>query len=164
MIVFLTLLGFIGYYFSTIKDAPYTLSSKQYVVDYAIQNLPLEGTLMKNPDGFVYLKIDDRYVHTLYPMLGLKEEGFKQAPYFRRKNAPGAHISIFYKDEHINPKEIGQKFHFQPKKIVIVKAGNAKYALLQVDAPELEKLRSEYGKTSKLHGNEFHIAIAKKYL
>lgn len=140
-----------------------THQSWQEVVDYARHHLPLEGQLLMKSDGFVYLKVDDEYIHTLFPMLSLEREGFHEPPYFRSKEAPGAHISVFYEDEHILPEEIGQTFHFVLKEIVIVRASKtASYAVLQVESPELEKLREKYGLSPKLHGHEYHISLAKK--
>lgn len=138
-------------------------SSWQQVVDYAKENLPQQGQLLIKSDGFAYLKVDDEYIHTLFLMLGLEEDGFKKPPYFRSKEAPGAHISVFYEKEHILPEEIGQYFRFQLKQIVIVKPSkDTSYAVLQVEAPELEKLRKKYGLSPKLFDHEYHISLAKK--
>lgn len=133
------------------------------IVEYARQRLPLEGKLVMKADGFGYLKVDDRYIHTLFPMLGLYEKGFREPPYFRRSNSPGAHISVFYVGEHISPKEIGQTFHFDLKRIRMVHPSRkASYVVLEVSSPELEKLREKYGLSPKLLGHEFHISLAKK--
>lgn len=134
----------------------------QEIVAYASENLPLEGVLRIKQDGFAYIKVDDAYIHDLFPLLELSREGFKEPPYFRSKEAPGAHISVFYEDEDILPSEIGETFHFTLKKIVIVRTRDARYAVLQVDAPELEQLRQKYGLSRKLHGHEFHISLAKQ--
>jgi len=132
------------------------------VVNYARANLPLKGKLMMKSDGFVYIKVDDEYIHTLFPMLQLQEKGFKEPPYFRSVDAPGAHISVFYKDEHIIPQEIGETFHFELKQIVIVQPSNhTSYAVLQIESAELEELRKKYGLSPKLHGHEYHISLAK---
>lgn len=134
------------------------------VVEFVDHNLPLEGKLVAKSDGYVYVKVDDRYIKELLPMLGLYEEGFREPPYFRRPNAPGAHISVIYADEHVIPKEeMGKTFTFTPKNIVIVHPKRyVSYAILQVESPELEKLRLKYGLKPKLQGHEFHITIAKK--
>jgi hypothetical protein len=140
-------------------------SSWQEVLNYAQENLPKEGQLIVKSDGFGYLKVDDDYIHTLFPMLEVEGEGFKKPPYFRTDEAPGAHISVFYVNENIVPEEVGQYFHFELKQIVIVKASkNTSYAVLQVESPELEKLREKYGLSPKLFGHEYHISLAKKTL
>jgi hypothetical protein len=140
-------------------------SSWQEVLNYAQENLPKEGQLVVKSDGFGYLKVDDEYIHTLFPMLGVEGEGFKKPPYFRTDEAPGAHISVFYVNENIVPEEIGQYFHFELKQIVIVKPSkDTSYAVLQVESPELEKLREKYGLSPKLFGHDYHISLAKKTL
>lgn len=61
------------------------------------------------------------------------------------------------------PEEVGQYFHFELKQIVIVKpTKDTSYAVLQVESPELEKLREKYGLRPKLFGHEYHISLAKK--
>ncbi|MBS0637620.1 MAG: hypothetical protein JSS12_08915 [Verrucomicrobia bacterium] len=130
---------------------------------YAKQHLAHEGVLQRKSDGFVYLKVDDAYIRKLYPMLHLKDKGYRHPPYFRSPEAPGAHISVFYVDEKVSPQEIGKVFHFEPESIEIVRAGSGNYAILVVRSPELEALRKKYGKSPKLHGHEFHISIAKSY-
>ncbi len=132
-------------------------------LNYAQENLPMKGQLIVKSDGFGYLKVDDAYIHTLFPLLELEEDGFKLPPYFRSEEAPGAHISVFYVHENIIPEEVDQFFHFTLKQIVIVKPSNdASYAVLQVESPELEKLREKYGLSPKLFGHDYHISLAKK--
>ena len=135
----------------------------QEVVNYANEHLPQEGILKIKKDGFVYLKVDDNYIHALFPLLNLKDQGYKEPPYFRSPDAPGAHVSVFYENENVRPEEIGQVFKFELKDIIEVRAGrDASYAIFQIDAPELEALREKYGLASKLQGHEFHISIAKR--
>ncbi len=127
----------------------------------AAKNLPAEGTLVQKPDGYAYVKVDDRYIHDLFPLL--KAVGFEKPPYFRRGDAPGAHISVFYEKEHIKAEEVGKKYLFTLRKIVLVKPKeNLFYIVLEVDAPELERLRQKYGLHPKLNRHEFHITIARK--
>lgn len=135
----------------------------QEVVEYAKSHLPQSGTLLMKSDGFAYIKVDDAYIHELLPLLGLEGEGYREPPYFRSKEAPGAHISVFYEDEHVLPDEIGQNFSFTLEKIVVVQPGRkASYVVLQVKSPELEALRQKYHLSPKLHGHEFHITLGKK--
>lgn len=151
---------------SATMEAPVTLPAEKTwseVVDYARENLPLEGQLVVKSDGFVYLKVDDAYIHDLFPMLRIEEEGYSEPPYFRTSDAPGAHISVFYVNEHVMPEEIGQTFHFDLNQIVIVKPSHeTSYAVLQVHSPELEHLREKYGLSPKLFCHDYHISLAKK--
>ncbi len=95
-------------------------------------------------------------------MLHLKEKGYKIPPYFRGERSPGAHISVFYSDEHVHPNEIGSVFHFEPECIEIVHTQGDTYVVLQVRSKELETLREKYGLRPKLKNHEFHISLAKR--
>lgn len=147
------------------KETLETQNAWSEVVDYAQKNLPQEGVLIQKSDGYVYLKVDDNYIHKLFPRLGLREKGYREPPYFRASDSPGAHISLFNADEQITPEETGQTIPFQLKRIVIVKpAKDTHYAILEVEAPELEAIRKKYGLNPKLQGHEYHITLARKKL
>lgn len=137
-------------------------ASWQKIVEYAKANLPQEGKLVRKSDGFVYLKVDDNYIHTLFPLLGLENKGFKEPPNFRTPESPGAHISVFNENEHITPEELGKTFHFEPIDIIVVRTSKKSYAVMQVKSPELEQLRKKYGLDPELQNHAFHISIARK--
>jgi hypothetical protein len=84
------------------------------VIAYAQEHLAHEGYLIQQSDGFAYIKVDDRYIHELFPRLKA-EPGYQKPPYFRKNNLPGAHISVIYKDEAVRLSETGQKFKFTLK-------------------------------------------------
>lgn len=139
--------------------------SWQEAFAYAQANLPKTGKLVVKSDGFGYLRVDNAYIDTLFPMLDVRRDGFRKPPYFRRPEAPGAHISVFYEDEHVKPAEIGEHFNFELKRIKTVNVSkDTSYVILEVDAPELEALREKYGLSPKLFGHEFHITLAKRTL
>lgn len=143
-------------------QASTALNTSAAIVDYAQKELPHEGVLTDNGRGFVYLKVDDRYIKALFPMLQLNK--FVIPPYFRRKDSPGAHISVMYVEETKRlPRieEIGKKFSFTPKQVVFVPLRNVQYIVLQVDSPDLEALRKKYNLKPKLKNHDFHITIAK---
>lgn len=155
----------LGYSTALVEEKAQTLPSWTEVVEFAQKNLPQEGVLIQKSDGYVYLKVDDNYIHQLFPMLGLEEEGYTEPPYFRSSDSPGAHISLFNADEQIVPEEVGKSYTFTLKKIVVVKPSQKKqYAILEVDAPELEAIRKKYGLNPKLQGYEYHISLAEKKL
>lgn len=131
--------------------------------EYAKEQLPKEGVLRRKRDGFVYLKVDDRYIHALFPLLDLKKEGFRKPPYFRSFESPGAHISVFDSKDKVRPKEIGQTFSFELKKITVVHpSAGTSYVILELDAKELESLREKYGFPPKIRHHEFHISLGKQ--
>ncbi len=131
------------------------------VVSFAQQQLPLMGTLVQQADGYAYVKVDDRYINELFPML--HAQGFSKPPYFRRSDSPGAHISVLYENEHVRAVEAGRQYAFTLNDIIVVTTKKKiSYIILQVKAPELEMLRQKYGLSPLLRNEQFHITIAKK--
>ena len=147
-------------------DHDYQTIENTAVLDYAIQHLPHTGVLLQKSDGFVYLKVDDAYIHALFPKL--KAHGFHKPPYFRRPDAVGAHISVMYNEETRQRQpieEVGQVFQFTPSKLAMVRVrGRSQYVILEVQAPELEALRKKYGLSPMLKQHAFHISLAKRAL
>lgn len=117
------------------------------ILAYAEQNLPLKGVLKDNGRGFIYLKVDDNFIHQLWPMLEM--EGLQAPDYFRSTTAPGAHISVFYEEETNNiPQiaELGRPFTFTPERVSsFFLRDDEELFLIQVNSPELEALRVHYG-------------------
>ncbi|CUI17753.1 hypothetical protein PNK_2150 [Candidatus Protochlamydia naegleriophila] len=129
----------------------------------AAQKLPQSGVLKKNWDGYIYLKVDDDYIHQLFPLI--HENGFHKPSSLHRPSRIGAHISVFYKDEAASRKpitEVGQSYSFRVKNFTHVSTKQKDYAIIEVDSPELEKLREKYGLPPKLFNHEFHITIGDK--
>lgn len=150
--------------------------SWQEIVEYAQENLSLEGTLMHKPNVYICLKVDNGYIHDLYPLLGLEEKGFV-------KPKTSAHIGISRREEwqqyHVWPaqqnpgpwvepgpwfeEEIGQTFHFTLQEITIIKTNvnpDNYEAVMMVQSPELNALRAKYG----LHDSQFfYISLAKRH-
>lgn len=136
----------------------------EMALHYALENLPQQGVL-KNKEGFIYLKVDDNYIYSLFALL--EQKGLEIPPYFRTESAPGAHISVIYEDERqaLPPMipEVGQTFNFEIKEFqsIFLRDDKEVYVLV-VSSPELEALRTKYGLSSKLMGHEYHITIAEK--
>lgn len=130
---------------------------------YAQKHLPHQGKLVQQSSGYAYIKVDDNYIHQLFPLLNAHD--YTKPPYFRRADAPGAHISVVYEDENVTLKEAGQIFAFTVEDVIVVtpKQGLS-YIVLQVTSPDLENLRKRYGLAPKLKGHEFHITLAKKVI
>lgn len=157
------IIAFIGFYLPHIESVSVEAERLSWpeIVTFAKANLPQEGVLKVGRDGYIYLKVDDDYIHRLYPLLQLRN--FREPPFFRNAKSPGAHISVIYKNENVIPDEAGKTFHFTLNKIVIVNPSReVSYVILQVDSQELESLREKYGLPPKLHGHKFHITLAKK--
>ncbi len=141
---------------------------------YAKQQLPRNGVLQKTAGGLLYLKVTDRYIYELLPLL---PKVLSPPPYFG-PGLIGAHISI------IEPSEInwskpptlpalGTRYNFDlgyfawavPNKLYnqqLEKASKAYF--LTVTSPGLEKIRTDAGLTPKFNGHDLHITIGVQYL
>lgn len=164
--IYLLLLGILLSFTSTVftlQPESSTIERISPVTQWAQEHLPQTGTLREGRDGYVYLKVDDRYIYELFPMLSAPE--YTKPSFFRRKDSPGAHISVFYVGERNQTgkiKEIGQKYSFEISDLAWVPPKTHQYIVLEVSSPELEQLRTKYGLSPLLKGHQFHITIAKK--
>lgn len=138
---------------------------EEQALSIAQHELPHQGILTQKSDGYVYVKVSNHYIHNLFPLI--KQPGFVKPSSVTRPTQVGAHISVFYKNEtgrigHIS--EIGKAYTFKPKAIKTVRNGNKEFIVLEVEAPQLEKLRTHYGVSPKLFNHEFHITLAERKL
>lgn len=143
------------------------VSSCKEILAYIEQHLPSTGVLLHSSNGFLYVKVDDDYIHKLNDFV--KEEGFEEPPYFGQLYTSGAHISVIYPEEIknnglISISELGEEICFRVKGCRIEKPPNwkgvEKVCFISVDAPNLEHLREKYGFSPKEF--EFHITIGIK--
>jgi len=111
---------------------------------------------------YFYLKIDDDYIHRLFPLF--QDKMITKPDYFNRYTM-GAHITIVYPEENklINEQELGKEHHFKIKEIFSTVIGLKRYYALLVEAPTLLQLRKKYGLSSQLlfknHWIDFHITF-----
>lgn len=134
-------------------------------VQTARHDLISKGVLRQGPDGYVYLKIPNKYVYKLFPLV--QEPGFTLPGSIKRHTKTGAHISVMYKAEAAAAgpvQELGRTYAFEPKRIRHVRAGAKEYIILEVEAPELGKIRKRHGLSPKLMNHEFHVTLAEKRL
>ena len=130
----------------------------------------LKGTLKKAPDNFVYLNIPNNVINGLVLMLDY--EGVEKPPYdLKSFNRVGAHISVIgtreYEDHNLGEiKEIGQEFNFHFKGFKRVNPegwdGMQQVYFMEVESPEIEKLRKSYGLSKLIDGHQFHITVGVK--
>ena len=127
----------------------------------------LKGVLKKTPDNFVYINIPNNIVNGL--VLLLDSEEVEKPPYdLKSFNRVGAHISIIgideYEDHDLGEiKEIGQEFNFRFKGLRKVDPEGwdemSQVYFIEVESPELEKLRKRYGLSKLIDGHQFHITV-----
>ena len=136
------------------------------------KKLPAKGTLcVKEESGykregrFIYLKVDDRYISDLAPLL---KDASGQTP----DNNIGAHITVIlpFESKKLPKKivEIGETFSFEVQgldKVVLDEKENITWYILTVKAPDLSTLRRKYDLTALPYGeHEFHISRSKQIM
>lgn len=138
------------------------------ILNYIEEHLSHSGVL-KNANGFVYVDLEDEYIHEL--VLFIRGDGFEEPPYFEDSDLVGAHITVAYPDEmkKYNVKtmqEYGEPIGFTPKGCQRVHPprweGVDEIYLVVVQAPELDLLREKYGLPKREY--DFHITIGVKRL
>jgi hypothetical protein len=123
--------------------------------------LPNTGVLYEKK-GYIYLKLNDNYIHGLYPIIKNFDNQAQKPLYFRTLEGLGAHISVIYEKESKNLKiiEIDKNFIFSPVELKLVRSKNIDYYVLQVESRQLENLRTKYNLSKFLKGHKFHITLA----
>lgn len=141
------------------------LAAEPHIIpDTAIAQYQWQGTLGQCDNGFVYLDIDDAFVHDLIRYI--EPDGFIEPPYFDKTGLVGAHISVFYADEAVPQtiEELGQTFTFTPTGVRIVQPPDwsaiEDVYIIEVDSPELDAVRAKYGLGPREFS--FHITIGVK--
>ena len=128
-------------------------------------HLASNGKLALSDKNFLYLDIDDEYIHQLFPLL--QNQQAKKPDYFGEKSV-GAHVTVIYPKENkiINRNDLDQEHHFIIEEIVTAELGEKIYYILLVDSPSLLQLRRRYNLSDKLsfkgYSIGFHITIGVK--
>lgn len=157
-----------------------SLTCPIFASDYVVENQPQvieqiiqfeqKGILKQKKNGYLYVEVSRDFVAESLPLI--EAQGKIIPPgHCRTKRGIGAHISVMYENELISNDiweiaELGQEFTFTVIELRTVKMNKRgkmqKLWLIAVDAPELEKLRENYGLSSKLHNHDFHITIGSQ--
>lgn len=146
-----------------------TSGDESPALTYAQQELPRHGVLQKTEEGLLYLKVSDRYIYELLPLL---PDVLSPPPYFG-KGLIGAHISIIQPEEidwtkppvlpplgNRYPFTIGHFAWATPQHI----SKAARVYFLTVEAPELVKIRTDAGLSPQFKEHDLHITIGVQYL
>ncbi len=135
------------------------------LIDTACLDIPNYGTLCQSDTGYVYLKVLDDFIHTLFPLVDIP--GKQMPPYFSKPTDVGAHISVIYREEYqenILVKDTGKRVCFKTEGLYRASLNTKNYIVLIIKAVELEHFRIQHGFSAKpvYQGFEveFHITIA----
>lgn len=124
------------------------------------------GIVAISQNQLAYLKINDEWIHELFPFL--QNDQISKPDYFGNESI-GAHISIIYPEENtaINPKELDQQHHFKIKSIIKATLELKKYYAIMVEASSLARLRKAYGLSENLYFKgypiHFHITVGVEF-
>lgn len=136
------------------------------LIIYAKTQLENKGVLQcTQKEPYCYLKIDNDFIHQLYPLLPKMKVSIPN--YFNFPGAVGAHISVIYNEEmqqELLINELGESFNFSAEGLYSVEVFNKKLIFLSVHSPDLARIRKKYGFPAKLNYHNlmvpFHITIA----
>lgn len=135
------------------------------------KKLPCHGRLSVRSDGYIYLDIDNRFIHNSLALLN--KSSVKAPPYFSEGFMDGAHISVAL------PAEEKRLFSFPGSSLSFSFALNGAYIaeikdwedfakawFFTVSSPELELFRENLGLNKKLAGEDFYITfgVGKRFL
>ena len=132
-----------------------------------LKEVPLKGTLQQAEDGFVYLDINNDLMNGLFELID--NDDIVKPPYNQKQyNSVGTHVTVMcseeVKEKELEIKEVGQEFSFTLGDFKSTKPDGWKGVneafFMQIDSPELEKLREKYGLSKKVDGHEYHITVA----
>ncbi|MCP5363092.1 MAG: hypothetical protein H6911_03970 [Rickettsiaceae bacterium] len=120
------------------------------------EEFPKSG-ILKQRKNYVYLALDNQYIHSLYPIIQNFDNKTQKPPYFRKADPIGSHVSVMYEKEteDLNIEDVNKSFNFTLNKLKLVESKGKSYYVLEIESPELEKLRLKYGLTKLLNGFKF---------
>lgn len=130
------------------------------------KDFPTSGRLCISKSNLVYLSVDNRFIHQLFPLLKTIHNQAYKPDYFGVR-ATGAHISVIYPEEYtgLSCQDLGQMHHFKVKGIFSADFGVKRYYVLGIESESLIALRIKYNLNSKLyfkqHWIDLHLTIAK---
>lgn len=144
----------------------YQVEDQPKVMEVVMQ-MPQKGILKQKDNGYLYVEVARDFIAETLPLIDLIGK-IVPPQHFKSRKGIGAHISVMYENERISNEiwdipELGQEITFTPMELRTVKLMNnnkmRKLWLIAVAAPELEKLRENYGLQPKLKDHDFHITL-----
>jgi hypothetical protein len=142
--------------------APQITQLTNPVLMQASLSLDAIGKIAISANDLLYLKVEDAYIHQLFPLLQNKNA---QKPDYFGSGSVGAHISIIYPEEttFIPSLHCNEKHSFLVKELVAAELGAKTYYAIAVEAPSLLQLRRKYALPDQLclkgYLISFHITI-----
>lgn len=122
------------------------------------QRLNNIGNIVVTSNNLTCLKVDDAYIHRLFPLLPMP--GITKPDYFSA-NGIGAHISIIYPEEKVAlaAQQIGSQHSFAVTGIFTTVIHQKRYYALKVMAPTLIAMRESYQLSKELNFKNYWISL-----
>lgn len=116
------------------------------------------GKIALSENQFAYLKVDDAWVHELFPFL--VNQQISKPDYFG-EGSEGAHISLIYPEENqiLSKSDLGQEHLFKVKHLAKASFGLKAYYALMVEAASLLRVRRSYGLPNNLFFKGYFIGF-----
>lgn len=134
------------------------------ILSFAQKELPKEGRLIASSRGWIFVKVDDRYIYELIPFI----EGINAPPYFAFTQSIGAHISLIHPQEKYKKEAIplGQTIPFNLISYRVCAPKNwpqvEEVHFLEVSSPLFGQVRQLAQLPSDPLENPFHITFGIK--
>ena len=125
----------------------------------AAKNLKMQGVLVQD-DDFAYLKIDDSFIHDLFPLIP-DCETWQKLDYFSDKDSYGAHITLIYPDDDVVLKnnDINTLHSFEISELIKTRVDVREYYVLMISSPSLAFLRKKYNLPQILNFKGYNIGL-----
>ncbi len=134
-----------------------------------LHQLPRSGNLVLTDHNYLFLTVDDNYIHQIFPLLKIPD--LKKPDYFDHYTQyMGAHISVIYPEEQVEITDIdqGRIIAFEVIGLFSAKIKPKEYFVLKVNSPELIAMRHQYGLPDKLKLRgcdlDLHITVGVREL
>lgn len=120
--------------------------------------------VVKQDNGYCFLKINDDFIHELHPELNQFGE-FEKPDYFNTPQEIGAHITIIYPEENVSIQayDLGQMHTFYAKKLMKARLDSKEYIVVLIESPTLIEMRAKYQlppqPTYKSNEIDLHVTI-----
>ncbi len=141
-----------------------TILNAPTILEFAAK-LNAVGQLAIINNHYLYLKVDDDFIHQLYPLIQVTQVN---KPDYFGVGGIGAHISVIYPEENklINLSELKQEHEFVVKHVATAQIREKLYYAVLVEAPTLLTIRKQFNLPELLsfkgHDICFHITIGVK--
>ncbi len=135
------------------------------VLEMAQERLSPVGTLQMAPNGLVYVKVSDHYIHEALKILN--DPAIESPPYFGEGRV-GAHITAFTTKEsnshNLFLPQLEQPVAFAVTDFDAVDVGGKRIYYYKVDVPQVELIRMSNGFPPKIVNHDFHITVGIRQL